>query len=224
MDYKAVAQEETHYDSIVYPLALRIVAKIIAVIFHPLFIPVYVLLFTLYISPATTGLDPDQKFRLSISFSLMYVFFPLVTVLLAKGLGFLKSIQLKSQQDRIIPYIGCGVYFFWMWYVMHNQEGFPRPLTWFSLGVFFASSGGLTVNSFMKVSMHAIAMGVALTFMYLSAFQSDFAFGFYVTVALLVAGVVCTARLITNDHSPREVYVGLIIGILAQLLAFLFGR
>src|SRR5215217_4144934 len=80
--------------------ALRGVAQVLSVILHPLFIPVYILLFFLYESPHTVTLDPSQKARLAISFSLMYILFPLVTVLLAKGLGFVDSIRLQSQKDR----------------------------------------------------------------------------------------------------------------------------
>ena len=61
-----------------------------------------------------------------LRFFIMYSFFPLVTVLLAKGLGFLDSIYLKTQKDRIIPYIACGIYYFWMCYVLRNQPNFPK--------------------------------------------------------------------------------------------------
>jgi hypothetical protein len=46
--------------------------------------------------------------------------------------------------------------------------------------------------------------------------------GAYISIALLLAGLVCTARMINNEHIPIEVYTGLFIGILAQLVAYLF--
>jgi hypothetical protein len=203
-----------------WPPLLTVMARVISVIFHPLFIPVYILVFLLYISPVTVGMDTDQKERLTISFSMMYILFPLVTVLLAKGLGFVSSIYLKTQKDRIIPYIACGVYYFWMWYVLHNQPGFPESLTQLSLAIFLASSGGLLLNSWMRISMHAISIGVGLSFIYFLALQSVASFGIYLSIALLISGLVLTSRLINNDHSPREVYYGFFLGVVADLIAY----
>jgi hypothetical protein len=205
-----------------HPL-ISVMAKVISVIFHPLFIPVYILVFLLYLSPVTLGMDPEQKGRLTISFSMMYILFPLVTVLLAKGLGFIDSVFLKTRQDRIIPYIACGVYYFWMWYVLHNQSGFPQSLIQLSLAIFLASSGGLLLNAFMRISMHAISIGVGLSFIYFIALQSVSSFGGYLSIALLISGLVLTSRLINDDHSPREVYFGFFLGVLAQLIAWFFS-
>ncbi|MDB5197624.1 MAG: hypothetical protein JWP88_1995 [Flaviaesturariibacter sp.] len=204
-----------------YHPVLRFLAKGISVLFHPLFIPIYLLLFTLYLSPVALALAPAAKFRLSLSFGAMYILFPLVTVLLAKGLGFIDSILLRSQKDRIIPYIACGIYYFWIWYVLHNQQA-PAPLVVLTLAIFLASSAGLLFNSFLKISMHAISIGVAVAFMYLLALVSGASFGVYLSIALLIAGLVCTSRLINADHEPKEVYYGLLIGLLSLLVAYWF--
>lgn len=152
----------------------------------------------------------------------MYTVFPLITVLLAKGLGFIQSVYLKTQKDRIIPYIVCGIYYFWMWYVLKNQPEFPRYFVMLSLAIFIASFIGLILNSFMKVSMHTISVGVMMTFMLLLAFLTDVNYGFYIAIAFLLAGAVCSARLVNADHFPVEVYAGLIVGVVAQLVAYYF--
>jgi hypothetical protein len=142
----------------------KTLARILSVIFHPVFIPVYVLLFFLYLSPEAPALSPFDRLRITLSFSIMYIVFPVATTLIAKGLGFIDSIMLRTKKDRIIPYVACGLFYFWMWYVLKNQPEFPRQLVFFSLGVFLASSAGLIANNYIKVSMHTIAAGVACTF------------------------------------------------------------
>jgi hypothetical protein len=91
-----------------------------------------------------------------------------------------------------------------------------------SLAIFLASSCGLVLNGFIKVSMHGLSVGVMIAFIYLMAFLSTDSFGIYLSVALFVTGLVCTARLINSDHHPVEVYLGLILGILSQMLAYWF--
>ena len=199
--------------------ALRVAARVISILFHPLFIPVYVSWFLIYVNPIFPAFTAKDKGVLLVRFMVMYTLFPLATVLLTRGLGFIESIYLRTQKDRIIPYIACGVYYFWMWYVLRNQL-FPKELVMFTLAIFLASSGGLLANSYIKVSMHAISLGVMVTFMLLMAFLSPASFGFYLGVAFLIAGVVGSARLINNDHYPIEVYAGFIVGILSQLIAY----
>jgi hypothetical protein len=149
----------------------------------------------------------------------MYSFFPLVTILLAKGLGFINSIFLKTQKDRIIPYIVCNIYYFWMAYVLRNQPEFSGPVVRLAMAIFIASSIGLIINAFMKISMHAISIGVMLMFMSILAATLAVSFTLYLSVAVLIGGIVCTSRLIVSDHTSKEVYTGLLLGAASQLLA-----
>jgi|ERR1043165_2522444 hypothetical protein len=207
-----------------HPAMLKVIAKIVSYIFHPLFIPVYLSWFLIRIQPYLfAGFSDWDKMMVMIRFVVMYTFFPLITVLLAKGLGFLQSIYLKTQRDRIIPYVASGIYYFWMWWVLRNQPEFPDMVIKLTLAIFIASSIGLIVNIYMKVSMHGIAMGVMITFMMLLAFLPPVNFGIYISITLLIAGGVCTSRFIVSDHTQAEVYGGLVLGIFSQLVAYWLG-
>ncbi len=50
------------------------------------------------------------------------VFLPFMTVVLLKGLGFIDSIRLETQKERIIPYVACITFFFWSYYVSKKLE------------------------------------------------------------------------------------------------------
>lgn len=200
--------------------ALALLAKIVSLLFHPLFIPVYLIFFLLHYTPLLPGFSAAGKNQLLVRFIVMYTLFPGVTVAIAKGLGFVNTLQLKDRKDRIIPYVACGVYYFWMWYVLRNQPQFPVEIVAFSLAIFIASSGGLLLNSYLKISMHAIAVGVMVCFLYGVSYRLAEPMGSYLAGGLFVAGLVCTARLLNSDHHPAEVYLGLVVGVAAQAVAF----
>lgn len=200
-------------------LPFRVGAKIISIIFHPLFIPVYVGWFLIYILQLFPNFDSWRKSLLLIQIFVSYTLLPMATMLLAKALGFVDTIYLRTQKDRIIPYIACGVFYFWIWYVFRNQAFSPEIIA-FSLAVFVASSLGLIFNSYFRISMHALGAGVMVCYIFLLAFGSNASFGVYLSVALLVTGLVCTARLLNEDHDPFEVYTGLLVGVVAQLFAW----
>ena len=79
---------------------------------------------------------------------------------------------------------------------------------------------GVPAQAQVMVPVSVLAVGVMVTYVFLMAFVSGISFGFYLSVALLITGLVCTARLINSDHGPFEVYAGLMMGILAQLFAW----
>jgi hypothetical protein len=71
----------------------------------------------------------------------------------------------------------------------------------------------------MKVSMHAISMGIMLMFIALLSFTQAGSYSIYMSAAFLIAGLVCTARFIVSDHTQKEIYTGLFLGVASQLLA-----
>jgi hypothetical protein len=206
------------------PLAARLLARLVSWVFHPVFVPVYVMAFLIYEHLFQfTGFDPRQKLAVLLQSVAMYLFFPLVTVLLLKALGFIESIQLKKQKDRIIPLVACGVWYFWIWYVWHNLPGYPDAAIQFALAIWISSWTGLMVNTRMKISLHAISMGIAVSFLFLLAFTQTLNFGVYLSIAVFIAGLVCTARFIVSDHTPAEIYGGLVLGALSMAAAAVFG-
>jgi len=206
------------------PAPLRVLAKMISYLFHPALVPVYVYLFLVYIHPYMfAGIDPWNKSLVVLRAAVMYTFFPVVTVLLLKAVGFIKTIYLNTQKDRIIPYVICGIWYFWVWWVARNLPEYPAPVKEFAMGVFLASSLGLMLNIIMKVSMHALAMGVVATFILTLASKEGVSSGIYITITLLIAGLVCTSRLIASDHTTKEVYTGLFAGVICQLLGTWLG-
>lgn len=206
------------------PAVIRLLARFISWVFHPVFVPVYMMAFLVYEHPFQfTGFDPRQKMMVMLQTMAMYLFFPLVTVLLLKALGFIDSIQLKKQKDRIIPLVACGIWYFWIWYVWHNLPSYPDMAIRFALAIWISSWTGLMMNTRMKISLHAISMGIAITFLFILAFTQPLNFGLYLSVGLLIAGLVCTARFIVSDHTAAEIYGGLALGSVSMIAAQVFG-
>src|SRR6476620_6353056 len=150
----------TNYSNSRYPAAVRFTAHLVSYIFHPLFIPVIATWYLAFIQPGYfTGIAPREKLFIIIRVGYNTVFYPALTVLLLKALGFIDSVFLKTQRERIIPYVATNIFYFWMYLVFRNQPGVPSILTAFILGVFLASSVALLANIYFKISMHALGAG-----------------------------------------------------------------
>jgi hypothetical protein len=206
----------------VQPPFIRAMANIFSYFFHPLFIPVYITLFLLGVHPYVfSGLDDWSRLGNLLQIFVNCTFLPLVSILLLKGLKFIDSVFLKTQKERIVPYMICMIFYFWNWYAFKNNHGVIE-LTSLSLAIFIASVLGYLANIIFKVSMHTIAAGVMSTFICLLALQDSANLSLYMAITIILTGIICTSRLIVSDHHPREVYAGLIIGIISQLAAHYF--
>ena len=204
----------------VQPNTLRIPAAIISYIFHPLFIPVYFMSFLIWVQPQFfAAFDVWDKLKYLIQVIVNCTFLPLISILLLRQLKFIDSIFLKTQKDRIAPYIIIMVFYFWNWYVFKNLYAINEIVS-FSLAMFIASILGFLANIFFKISMHAIAMGLTCTFFSILTFTLSANLTIYLSASLLIAGLVCTSRLIVSDHSPREIFMGFLYGVFSQLIAY----
>jgi hypothetical protein len=198
---------------------VRFFAHLFSYIFHPLFIPLYITWFLAFVHPGYfAGFSIVGKKKLLLLIGINAFAFPAITVLLLKGLGFIRSIYLKTQKDRIIPYIASMTFFFWTQYVLRQQSYIPRILVSFMFGVFISSAAALIVNIYYKISMHAIGMGGVIGLFLVIMRQNTMLMTWPLSVAFLLTGLVCSSRLVVSDHSGREIYSGLMLGMLCQLV------
>jgi hypothetical protein len=219
MEQAATVQPVMNNDT--HPV-LRGAAQVLSYLFHPLFIPIYVTAFLLYVHPSCfAGNGPDDKARSMALMAVNTILFPGITVLLLKGLKFIDSIFLRSQKDRIIPYIASGTFYFWAFWVLKNQA-YPPLMVAFMLGVFICTYAALLVNIYQKISMHALGMGGLLGIFLMVMRSNTMLMTWPLAAALLLTGLVCTARLLLGGHRPKEIYSGLLLGILCQLVASFF--
>ena len=204
------------------PFFIKFLAKIISYIFHPLFIPVYLTYLIIEIrSYQFAFINPSDRRLLMLLVIISFSFIPLMSILLLRALNFIDSIYLRTQKERIVPYIICMTFYFSVWFYFKKNHYQP-DLVSMALGVFNASVAAFVINIVMKISMHAIAMGVMTTFVALLAFTDSSSYSLYLAITLLLSGIVCTSRLIVSDHSPKEIYFGFVIGGLSQLAAHYF--
>jgi hypothetical protein len=197
---------------------VSILAHVFSVVFHPLFIPFYVVLFLLNYHPSYfSGFSNSAKFKLLSTLTINTILFPAFSLLVMKGLGFIKSIMLHTQQDRIGPYLANMIFYFWMaWVFFKFQPDLPPVLPSFMTGIFLTTAIALVANIFYKISIHAIGCGGMLGFFIIIMNTNSMLMTWPLSIALLITGLVSTSRLIVSDHTQKEIYMGLLVGLVCQ--------
>jgi len=220
MEYSSKLIEK---DPVKHSPVVKFFAQLFSYIFHPLFIPLYVIYYLVFINlDFFVGISDKEKTWIILRVILNMIFFPALTVLLLKGVGFIESVFLKTQKDRIIPYMAAGLFYFWMYLVFRNQTELPLIITSFVFGVFLASSVGLIANIYLKISMHAIGCGGMIGLMLIILKTGASVITLPLAIAILISGIVCTSRMIVSNHTQKEIYLGLLFGFFCQYISAAF--
>ncbi len=204
-----------------FPKGIKIPASIISYIFHPFFIPligIWMIVETHYLQFA--GFDRKALIHLYGSIVTNTTLLPFFTLFMLTQLKFISGFSMPRRRDRIIPYIALMTFYIWTYLEFKKQLMIPEIVKVFLLGIFISSILGFISNIKTKVSLHCIGMG-SLIGLVISFFGQTFIpMIIPITAVIFVAGLISSCRLIVANHTYPDIYMGLLFGVFAQLLAF----
>ncbi len=196
-------------------------AKLVSYIFHPLFIPTYIFWFLIsYFAYEFPGIESNVLALRVFSIFWMTAFFPAFAVFLLWRLKFIDNIYLRTQKERIIPFFVSMFFYWWMFYLSKNFKDQPEVLKFFFFGIFISTSIGVVINNYMKISLHGMAMGGALTALILFSIYYKTNLGLPISIATIITGLVASSRFVAGSHTNKEMYIGLLVGCVCQLAAY----
>lgn len=218
----------------------RTLAHFFSIVGHPLLMLTYSLLLLLALNPyafSVRSLTDKPAMLLLISVFTTSFVLPGFGVALLKPLGLVKSLALADKQERIGPYILSGVFYLWLYKNLASGGQAPALYTTFVLGATIGLFFAFFVNIFTKISAHAVGMGGLIAMLLMTgSVWGDTVFNIpmfggavqlslnvVIALAVILAGLVGTARLALGAHTPADLYRGYAAGFVAMLLAGIIG-
>jgi len=204
---------------------MKLLAKIISIIFHPVFIPVYLSFIIVEYNP-NSFINLYGKYYISVMamIAILMVGYPLITLLIMRGLGMIKNFNLRDVKDRFIPMIAVATFYLWTFMMFR-----PNSNTVYDVGPLLSNMilGSVVsiflaffFNSFYKISLHAIGVGAMVSVIMNIMPNADFNMTLVFIASIVVAGTVASARLYLKEHTQKEVFMGLLAGFFAQFFAY----
>ena len=210
-------------------------SRIISYIFHPLLMLTYIVGMLLVINPYIFGFNsPSQGVELLMRIFFSSFFLPALCVFLMYKLEFISSIELEDRQERIIPYIASGVFYLWVWQSVKSDTNSHSILLTAVLGTTVALFSAFVINLFWKISLHAVGVGgligILLTAWWFCNYGMfsltlpvlgtiEMSINLLIIFTIFIAGIVCSARLYLQIHTPKQLYAGLALGLLCMFIA-----
>ena len=187
---------------------------------HPIVIPTIGII--LYFILIPNSFNSNQKFAvLGLIFVTTYIV-PLVILYIFKKLNLIKSFKAESIRERKVPIAMMIVLF----YLLGNTlKDIPNLV---DLGLlFYATTLGLIfIYVFfafkLKTSIHLLSLGITTGFFMVMNYTYNQNLITVVIGCLIFAGILGTARLQLKAHTPKEVYLGFMFGMISPFIVFYF--
>ena len=189
----------------------------ITYIFHPMFMLTYLMAYFLFTNNYFAFfMSPAKKLFLMGAVIIFSVVLPILNMALLKKLGYIKSMEARQANERFMPYISTITLYVGLIYILHDLAipYFFKQLIVVSISVMAID---FAINFFTKISAHTSAIGGCLGVIFFYQYVSTSGDIKPVCFCLLIAGLVGFARLYLNEHTPKQIYSGFIVGLLTSI-------
>ena len=199
---------------------MKLFLKIISYIFHPLLIPFAGTLAYFRLTPKYSPLELQSGNILPIF--ILTVIIPIISFFILRNLGIVKSVFLQSIAERKFPLM-ISILLLLMVLIKVIPNNYVVELYFYFVGLIAAAFASLILIFFkVKSSLHLMGMGSLLMFLICLSIHFEKNITLAISLCILASGLVATSRLYLKAHSRAEVLVGLLLGLVSQLLTIKF--
>ena len=206
---------------------MKIASHIISWVFMPLLMPIYALLLVMFVpSNQDYYFNQDSLYLMAISNKLALLKIFLIFSVVAPGVSFLllyyskniSSLQMETTKERAVPIIIMLIYclmlyMFILYNIKVNHAAIPKYFYTLPLSGVFVTLIYFFLNRREKVSIHAGAAGILTGFILAFILQHVEYELWMLMAAIIVSGLVMTARLFLEKHTMREIIIGWSTGV-----------
>lgn len=190
---------------------MRGVAKVISVVFHPLLMTTYLFVLLTYFLPVV--LQPARPSLWIILLIFVTTFaLPAVNFLMLRLTGSITDLSMPHRHQRILPFIFISAIYVFVTVMFYWKFPIPNLLRLMMIICAMVVCATI-VTVFYKLSIHSLALWGAVGMM-LPMNKVSEVNGLLIPTAIMIviAGLVMSARLALNAHTPREILVGSVTG------------
>ena len=198
------------------------ISKAISYIYHPLIIPSLGML-VLYNSGTYLSYLPFdmKKWMLVIVFLCTFVV-PLAFIPILLYQRIIMDARMDLRRERYVPLALSFILYMFCYYLI-RRVSIPHVYHSFLLASLLALLATLLINIKYKISIHMVGAGGMVALIGYLAFSLKVDLQFYLGIAVVLAGLTGTARIILKAHTPDEIYTGFLAGFAVVLLTLVFN-
>lgn len=190
---------------------MRGVAKVISVFFHPLLMTTYLFLLLTYFLPVVLQPARPSLWIILLIFTTTFAL-PAVNFLMLRLTGSISDLSMPQRHQRVLPFIFISAIYVFVTMMIYWK--FPIPnLVRLMVIVSTMVVLGTLITLFYKLSIHSLAIwGMVGMLLPMNKISEVNGLLIPTVMIIVIAGLVMSARLALNAHTPREVMIGSMTG------------
>jgi hypothetical protein len=196
---------------------LNRIAIIISALFHPLLTPVYGMLI-IFSAPTLFGYLPFSVKKILFFIVLVNnVLLPLSLLPYFRYRGIISSWMIEERKERTAPMVTTSFFYLVTAYIFLRFQ-IPLFIKYFILVSAVMSIAVTIINFWWKISIHAVGSGALIALVMVLSIKMHTPLTWFLISVIMASGLVMSARLWLNSHSPAEVWSGFLLGLLVPVL------
>lgn len=197
-------------------------ANLVSIVFHPLLLATYLFSAFILVDPMML-LHPGYRLKaqwLVVLLVWLTTFVvPALSLVMLKFTGNISSLKLEKRKERFIPFFYTGlIYAFTAYYFAHQLKASNLAFGILVLITILILAAAI-ITFFWKISVHSIGVGGVVGLLLVISYMMQLGpVNYLLVAAILISGLVISARLKLQVHTPSQVYVGYLLGLLVSFM------
>jgi hypothetical protein len=196
------------------------ISKALSILFHPLLMPTLGILVIFYTGSYISFLPGDIKKIILLVIGANTLGLPMLMMPLFYQFGVIKSLQMESNRERIIPLSFTIIPYLLSVYFLVRLP-IPSIISAFMIGASLVVAFCLITSIWWKVSIHLVGIGGFVGFLVAFSIRLNIDVLSYLLIALIISGLLASSRLYLRAHKPLQVYVGFAAGFVLMITTIL---
>jgi hypothetical protein len=195
---------------------LKKLLPLFSYLFHPIFIPVYAALFYFFCNDSYYS-NPEKYFAI-FQIVLLTIVLPILIFFVLRTTGQVNSIMIADISQRKIPLVIQCFLTILLVRKSITLEHYPE-FHFFFLGGLFSTVLALILLFFKtKASLHMVAISALTAFVIGLSIHNQSQNINWIVFWVLINGFVASSRLEMKAHTPKELVIGFLCGIIPPLI------
>lgn len=191
---------------------LKKTADILSVMVHPILIPLFGLII-IYSSPTLLSFIPVQLKRMIFVLVVVNnVIIPLALAAILYARGAITTFNARDRNERVILLTFSLVMYTLTAYLLLRLQVSSLFRAYF-ISIAVVTLITLMITTVYRISLHAAGIGGLLVLIIFMIILYDISMVWQLISVIIVGAAVLSSRIYLEDHSPAEVWTGLLAGI-----------
>lgn len=195
-------------------------ARVVSMVFTPFYLPILGLTALFFLS-YLRQYEPAYKFFVLAVVYIFTILLPTFLIHLYRRYQGWSLIELGIKERRVVPYLISILCYFTCLHIMEQMHipYFMRSIVASALIIQIVCA---LINVWWKISTHTAAIGGVAGAVFIFAEYFGFNPVWWLSLIILVAGIVGSSRMILRQHSLPQVVAGFWVGFACAALSILF--